>query len=287
MHVTANGARLFVHTIDGRTPGTPEAPTLVALHSGLGWDHSYLVPWLAALAAGRRLVFPDLRGSGRSEQPQYWSSISFDTWTADLEALRETLALGKVVLFGHGFGSFVALEFALRFPEALAGLVLCATAPAIDYLPVALGLAKARSTDEQFAATSQMLSGAVDSDEQLKTIMETILPIYLYEAGSLLSDTIMHDVHFRAAALRHSLGPVLTEFDVSDRLGQIRVPTLVLAGGTDWIAPPREGGARVHAGIPGSRLEIFERSGHFPFAEEPERFRRVMLDWMPKGLSGG
>jgi proline iminopeptidase len=286
MHVAANGARHFVYTIDGRVPGIPEARTILALHGGLGWDHAYLVPWLAALAVGRRVVIPDLRGSGRSEQPKYWSSISFDTWTADLEALRETLSLGKVVLFGHGFGSFVALECALRFPESLAGLVLCSTAPASDYLPVALGLAKQRSTDDQFTAATQMLSGAVESDEQLTMIMEKIAPIYLYEAGALLSDTILHDVLFRAAALRHSLGPILTEFDVSDRLHHIRAPTLVLAGSADWIAPAHEGGERVHAGIPGSRFERFERSGHFPFAEESERFRRVMLDWMAEALQG-
>jgi proline iminopeptidase len=67
---------------------------------------------------------------------------------------------------------------------------------------------------------------------------------------------------------------------VLERLGEIDVPTLVLTGAHDWIDPPEQGGERLHAGLPDSELVVFDRSGHFPFAEEPQAFQTAVQRWL-------
>jgi len=63
-------------------------------------------------------------------------------------------------------------------------------------------------------------------------------------------------------------------------LHEITVPTLVMAGRHDWITPPAQGAERLHAGLPNSKLIIFEDSGHFPFIEEPDKFVTTVREWI-------
>ena len=69
------------------------------------------------------------------------------------------------------------------------------------------------------------------------------------------------------------------------RLGEIRVPTLVICGGNDWITPLSKS-EQIAAGIPGSRLEVFDKSGHMPMLEEPEKFISVLLSLLAEGGTG-
>jgi L-proline amide hydrolase len=75
----------------------------------------------------------------------------------------------------------------------------------------------------------------------------------------------------------HVIG-TLKEWDIVDRLGEIRVPTLVISGRYDEATPAIA--ETVHRGIPGSTWVLFERSSHMPHAEEPERFIRVLDDFL-------
>jgi len=71
-------------------------------------------------------------------------------------------------------------------------------------------------------------------------------------------------------------------FNSLDWLGQMQVPTLVIGGRADWVMPPAQGAERLHTGIPGSELVIFENSGHFPFIEERDKFNRTVMEWVTK-----
>lgn len=74
--------------------------------------------------------------------------------------------------------------------------------------------------------------------------------------------------------------PTSPLFNTSARLGEIRVPTLILAGRHNWITPPEQGAERLRTGITGSRVVLFEQSGHYPFVEEREHFRRTVGEWL-------
>jgi proline iminopeptidase len=75
----------------------------------------------------------------------------------------------------------------------------------------------------------------------------------------------------RAAPPRLKWVDVARYLDFRTRLGEVRAPTLVLAGRHDPQMPPACA-AELAAGIPGAQLVVFERSGHYPFVEEPESF---------------
>ena len=258
-----------------------QGPPLLLLHGGVGLDHTTLRPWLEPLADQATLVFHDLRGNGRSAEPADWSRVTHDTWVADIDALRAHLGIERLVLLGHSYGGFLALDYALRHPDRVAGLVLCSTAAVMDYLPQAVEDAARRYPDriEPFLrATAQPPA----SDEELARIWPAITPLYLHRPSEALVDSIVGRVRARAGACRRGFFELLPEWDVSGRLGEIRAPTLITVGAHDFITPPEPCARRLHQGIAGSALEVFEGSGHYPFAEEPARYQEVLRAWLAR-----
>jgi proline iminopeptidase len=72
---------------------------------------------------------------------------------------------------------------------------------------------------------------------------------------------------------------LLADFDLSPRLTEITVPTLVIAGRDDWVTPPSQAD-RMMAALPDAKLAIFEESGHYPFVEEHEQFIETVHQWV-------
>ena len=74
----------------------------------------------------------------------------------------------------------------------------------------------------------------------------------------------------------------LRDFDVLSRLGEIRVPTLIIVGGSDM--PTIEMAETTLRAIPMARMEVFEHSRHFPFLEEPEKFKQVVREFLTESF---
>ena len=254
---------------------------MIVLHGGLGWDHTYLSPWLAALGDRLELIFVDLRGNGRSPAPAEWDEVSHATWVDDVEELRSRLGFERVLLFGHSYGGHLALEYALRYPEHLLGLILCTTTAVFDYLEEVAANAQARGTLEQVQTLGEALSGPLPNNEAFRDTMETLLPLFFYKPHSDLPRTIFSEVIYRAGAFNHSFFRCLPGYNVLDRLPEIRVPALVLGGRGD-LYPLVPTAKRLQNVLPNSELVIFEQSGHFPFAEEPEAFEASVRNWVDR-----
>jgi proline iminopeptidase len=79
-------------------------------------------------------------------------------------------------------------------------------------------------------------------------------------------------------------GQMMQGWSVMDRLGEIRVPTLVVAGHDDFLFPP-ESQALLAAGIPNARLHIIERAGHNPQSERPAETLRAISDFLAGGTA--
>ncbi|NIP61105.1 MAG: alpha/beta fold hydrolase [Gemmatimonadetes bacterium] len=255
------------------------APFLAA--GGIHLDHRYLRPWLDPLADAMRLVYFDHRGTGRSPRPASPEELGHGVWAEDIDRLRAGLDdADEIVLFGHSYGGYLALEYALRHPGTLRGLVLCSTAPAFDYPATALDNARRRGTPEQLRALERALGADVADDDALCRIWLELLPLYFHERNPGEVSEWEDCSRYAAGAFNHAFGRCLPGYDVTDRLGEIRVPTLVLVGRHDWITPPAEGAGRLLEGIPDARGVVFEESGHFPFMEEPERFLTTVRAWL-------
>jgi proline-specific peptidase len=108
---SVNGTSLY-YRIEG--DGDP----VVVLHGGPGMSHEYLLPHLAFLADGHRLIFYDQRASGNSPIEVPPESVNIENFVRDLEGIRACFEIERVTLLGHSWGGLLAMHYAAAFPES-------------------------------------------------------------------------------------------------------------------------------------------------------------------------
>src|SRR5947209_19461133 len=167
-------------------------PCLV-MHGGLGLDHTYL-RGLDSLRNVLRLVYYDHRHNGRSGRPPL-ETVTHAQLADDAEGLRQHLGFGKVAVLGHSYGGFIALEYALRYPDAVSHLILLDTAPVFNYGEDIMKNAMAKGATP---AIPEALTASSSNDEAMKDTLKLILPLYFSQLqpayDSFLSDMIVFAV---------------------------------------------------------------------------------------------
>ncbi|MFE0698782.1 proline iminopeptidase-family hydrolase [Streptomyces sp. NPDC058872] len=263
-------------------PGRAGRLPLLVVNGGPGCSHDYLDD-LGALhgETGRQVVFYDQIGCGRSDRPDDPALWVMSTFVEEVAAVRAALGLDRVHLYGHSWGSQVALEYVLTRPAGLAGLVL---AGPISSAPVYQ--AEARRLKESLpAGVREVLdrheaAGTLDDEEYREAVMafyqRWLCRLDPWPPHLVRSFTdIREDVY---AALwgttEWNLTGRLKDWDVTDRLGEIDLPVLVTTGRHDATTPTVV--RPLVEGIRGASWTVFEESAHLPSAEEPERYRQVL-----------
>ncbi len=278
-------SQAMLSTVSLGSAGLP----LLALHGGLGWDHTALRPWLDPLADHVRLTYLDLEGCGASPDPEDWETVTHATWADGVEAVRQRLDLEvggheRVVLFGHSYGAVIALEVALRHPERVGGLVLCAAPTAAAHVGEAMARVQASATALGPAAERAFtrLTAGPETDEAFADVMTDAINLYVHDPRAHDLEAVVDRIRFRAAPLHRSFFDLYGGYDIRPHLSSIRVPVLVLSGRHDWLAPPAEAPAEMLAGLPDAEGHVFEHSSHLPFLEENEAFLEVVTDWLDR-----
>ena len=176
--------------------------------------------------------------------------------------IMDQQGVSKAVVAGHSMGGAVALTMALEHPQRLAGLVLVATGARMKMRPDFL---------EQARQTAEMYGSEVPSSTHIIPIEQMVYPAIPADVVLWLKDRI------GGASAQATYADFLANnhFDVMNRLGEIRVPTLVISGSEDRMAP-RKFAEFLANGIPGARLEILDPCGHYPQAEQEEAFNRAL-----------
>ena len=254
---------------------------LLCLHGGPGSPHDSLEPLEAMARTGRRAIFYDQLGCGNSDQPSDPSLWTVDLFVDEVTAVRRGLALDRVHLLGHSWGGMLALEYALTQPAGLAGLVLASTtASAPLWVAEADRLRADLPSDVQEILRRHEAAGTTDDPAYRDAMM-----VFYRRHVCRLSPWPDH-VERSLARLReevygtmwgssefHATG-TLRNWDVTDRLVEIQVPTLITAGRHDEATPRL---AEVLArGIPNASVVLFEESAHLAHTEEPERYQQVL-----------
>jgi proline iminopeptidase len=121
--IPVGGAELYSREIGKGT-------AIIVLHGGPDFDHSYLLPDMDRLSDSYRLIYYDQRGRGRSAEGVRPEDVTLDSDIADLEKVRQYFKLDSVVLLGHSWGTVLALEYALRYPQRVSRMILMNPAPA-------------------------------------------------------------------------------------------------------------------------------------------------------------
>jgi proline iminopeptidase len=255
-------------------------PCLV-MHGGLGVDHTQFREALDPLGDGIRLVYYDHRGNGRSSRPPM-TTLTLEQLAADADALRDQLGLEKVAVLGHSYGGCLALQYALRYPHHLTHLLLVGTTAAWDYTDQIITELQRRAPAPE--VLTAFLDVPLDDAEFARGQELVAATLGFHHFDPRLAESLFRSTRWSAAACRRSR-ELMADCDVASRLGEIDVPTLVLVGRHDFFCPPSQA-ARLQRGIRGAEMVVFEQSGHYPFAEEPEGFRHAVRKWLARHEAG-
>jgi proline iminopeptidase len=262
-----NGTALF-YTEVGRG-----APCFV-MHGGLGVDHTQFREWLDPLGDVLHLVYYDHRGNGRSGRPPI-ETLTHDQLVADADGLRAHLGLDTIAVLGHSYGGCLALMYALRYPRRVSHLLLVGTTAAWDYFDdLAADLGRRAPSPE----VVQALLDLPTSDEEMARNQRAIAPVAFHSTNVALVGRVLDKTVWNAAANVRSR-QLAADYNVRSRLGEIVAPSLILTGRDDFFCPPTQA-EQMHRGIRGSAMVIFERSGHYPFAEENAAFQNAVRAWL-------
>ncbi len=261
--IPIRGVSLFVKVLGQGYP-------LALMHGGPGADHHSMLS-LRPCADQFTLVFYDHRCNGRSEGADV-SSMTWENLTADAEALREKLGFETWAVLGHSFGGMVALEYALRYPECLSHLLLLDTCGDTWWVRqnAAEVLAKRGFPRQTVETARRFFTGRITPEEFMPSI-RTLARAYYHNPSTLQMAreilTVGIRTKVRPEAQIFAFGDLLEGWTVMDRLSEIQVPTLVLAGRDDFQFPP-EHQAELASGLPNAQLKIVDRAGHNAHSEQ-------------------
>ena len=257
-----------------RVVGDAEAPgrlPLVVLHGGPGGNHLPLEGLGALAEQGRRVVFYDQLGSGESDRPDDPSLWTVETFIEQLQSVRDGLGLDEIHLFGSSWGGMLALEYALTRPEGLVSLVLNSTptsAPRWAEETARLAAALPEGLDEKQAEDEFKRRHICRLDPEPEVLKRSRakfgMPVY---------ETMWGPNEFTVTG-------TLKGWDVIDRLGEIRVPTLITSGRHDECTPALV--EPLHHGLVGSEWILFEDSAHMAYLEEPARYLQVVGEFLER-----
>ena len=264
---------LFVQVIGQGYP-------LLLMHGGPGEDHWTLSP-LRPCADQFTMVFYDHRCNGRSTGDV--SSMTWENLVADADALRQALGFDKWAVLGHSFGGMVALEYALRYPQSLSHLILMNTCGDTRWVQQNAPeiLAKRGYRPAAVQAARRMFSGQLRPGEVFSAGLRFSTAFYYRPSLLKMAQQMVRGsrMKMRPETMMYAFSQLFPGWTVMDRLGEIKVPTLVLGGRDDFEFPP-EHQAILADRLPNARLEIIERASHLApierSAEVIEAIRRFM-----------
>ncbi|HEY7560783.1 MAG TPA: proline iminopeptidase-family hydrolase [Gaiellaceae bacterium] len=280
-HIPFRGFRTWYRDV-GPEGGIP----LLCLHGGPGSTHWYFQPLEKLAEEGRRLVVYDQLGCGSSDRPDDPDLWTVELFVDEVRTVREALGLEQIHLLGSSWGSMLAIEYMLTQPTGVVSLTLNSPPTATEtWTAEARRLKDALPDEHRRAIDEHEAAGTLDHPDYLaaedvfwrRHVLLIDPPEFVLrgraEKGTPVYRSLWGISEWNATGKLH-------DWDVRDRLGEIRVPTLVTSGRHDECTPKLAEDAQ--RGIPGAERVLFEESSHSAYAEEPERFRAVLSDFLAR-----
>ena len=252
-------------------------PALLLIH-GIGDNSTTWQPVHSHLARRFTVIAPDLLGHGVSDKPR--ADYSVAAYANGMRDLLSVLDIDKVTVVGHSLGGGVAMQFAYQFPQLVDRLILVGAGGVTRDVNVALRFASLPVGAEALAllrlplvlpvlqTVGRVLGAALGSTgigRDIPTMLRILADLPEPTASSAFTRTLRAVVDWRGQVVTMLDRCYLTE----------SVPVQLIWGAQDGVIPVAHA-HMAHAVMPGSRLEIFEQSGHFPFHDDPSRFVDVV-----------
>ena len=275
--VTPDKVRIFYKVV-GSGPDT-----VVMVHGGPANSLESIRPDMEPLVKGRRLIYYDQRGNGRSDLIEDGKKLGYEYHVADLDAVRKHFKLEKMSLFGNSWGGMLISLYAIAHPDRVERLVLDSPAPPMKggmddmndeitrrmnalYKPKQL--ARARSLWNKWRT-------AEDPHALCREFYTMILTVYTY--ARKLDDKFKGDVCYGSKeavrlqqVVNDHIWDSLGDYNVVPKLAAVKAPVLVIHGVADVIS--QRASEFWASGYPNSRLLLIEKAGHVGQVEAPDIF---------------
>ena len=259
---------------------------LLTIHGGPGIPHDYVLDMAELASDSRRVIFYDQLGCGRSDQPNNPSLWTIARTVEEIGIVRRELNLDKVHLWGQSFGGLFSLEYALTQPQGLVSLILASSTSSIPlWIVEANRLRESLPPDIQEILLRHEAAGTTDDPEYLQAMMvfyerHVIRVVPMPEHVQRAMDQVGQVYYtMNGPSEFHVIGNI-KDWDRTDRLSEIRVPTLITSGRFDESTPRIN--EVLHKGIAGSEWVLFEHSSHMAHVEERERYMQTIRSFIER-----
>lgn len=257
----------------------PETPTstLVCLHGGPGATHDYLLPLADLAHQGLKVVFYDQLGCGRSEVPKNPALLVIERAVEELEEFRKLMNLGRIHLMGSSYGGMLAIAYALKYQKNLKSMI---TTGGLASIPLTIKEMQRLKSDLPVRVRKTMDKyeslGDYGNPEYEKAVMffykKHLLRLKNWPPEqnytmSHISNLVYHTMN---GPNEFTIIGNIRYWDVTDKLHEIKIPTLITGGRYDEVTP--KVARSIHNGIKGSKLVTFEKSAHLPMWEERKKY---------------
>jgi proline iminopeptidase len=271
----------------GAGSGTPA----VLLSGGPGFTVDYMVPVGDFLPPNYRRIYFEQRGTGKSRPAKLnQESMTLQTVVEDLEALRVHLKQDRLLLVGHSWGGMLAMAYAAAHPDRVDRLILIDSGgPTLEFTQWFGDNIEARLRPEDLEARNYWRAAAKNGVAPDKVALENIraiVPGYFFDRkkamafATELKDGVLHnDVNELLFA------DLVKHYDLRPGLRKLDRPVLIVEGHQDPMGDKTA--EDIHALIAGSTLIYINKSGHFPWIEQPDDFRRAITEFLARPSTGG
>ncbi len=261
--------------------GEPHAgiTPVFAVNGGPGLSHIYMVQndtWLR-ISAQRQVIFYDQRGDGASPLTNPAASQSMDAQVSDLDAIREHLHFNKIDLCGDSFGGLLVIAYAAAHPEHVHKLIISDGLPSRKAI-VHLFPQVYPDKMEAFAAAERSSVHANAEDAAKQALIDHFRMLFYDQAKLDHYLANAHDIGF-SPATGNAVDKAIADLDLTPALSKFNFPVLVITGRFDMNVAPLTAW-RMYKAIPGAKFEVFEKSGHLPSYEEPDKYVSVVDDFL-------
>lgn len=280
-YINVPGGKVWYREV-GSGKGTP----LLVLNGGPGVPSYYLKP-LAALGDDRPVIFYDQLGAGRSDHVTDTTLFTMSRFIKELQAVRDTLGLTRVDLYGHSWGATLAVEYLLSKPEGVECCILAS--PAISYprwQHDADSLVGTLPDSVQAIIRSNEAAGTTDSPEYQNAMMQ-FYQRYLARKQPWSADidsslTQMNQVlyAYMNGPSEFSLTGTLHDYDRTDQLHEIKIPTLFIVGQYDEAVPSTV--RSFQRLVPNSEMVIVPNAGHLAMQDDPDYYVEALRIFLRK-----
>jgi len=283
-YVPVDGYRVWFRVVGGGA--AQERAPLLILHGGPGAPHDYLENLQALASDERRVIFYDQLGCGRSDQPDDPALCVVSRFADEVETMRGALGLERVHILGQSWGGMLALEYSLRQPPGLVSLVLANTSSSIPLWVAEANRLRAELPAEVNATLLRHeQAGTTESQEyhEAEQVYNErhvcrIFPLPDFVKRSF--DQIGFVYNYMNGPSEFYIVGVIKDWDVTDRLSEIHIPTLIISGLYDESTPRQN--EILHQGIAGSEWLLLQHSSHLAHVEEPDLYMQTVQDFLSR-----